>query len=771
MSQPKVVPLVSATKKKSPVPPILHSVRQHAKKHLGELLQGLFNNIDDALFEMADRSRSDADQSMYFESMREIRLHRSNIQQSFMREFYRGFELAFEAEEVLADIDFDEAVDNISLIANDELEVSVAIAGIVSKVTSQHSLQVMQLTKRIDHLAKDTTVTERMNPLGPERLSHTFVTAIDELGIDIKVRIILLKLFERFVMERLAPLYNEANQLLAEAGVLTDLKSIMRAGRNSDSPSRGSTGHGTSTGGQNTRGGGGGNGHGSGHGGGAGHSGTGGSTSGYSAGHGGSYGGGTGFGVIQNLLAAARGGNPSPGVDSIGSISSSDIVAVFSAAQNDFAAPIDIEQVPPVLDLRQMVFSRAPAVTGHDNVRLSQDDDDVVNFVGMLFDYILNDRNLAIPMKALIGRLQLPIVKLAVLDKTFFEKTSHPARQLLNELSSAGIGWSSATELKRDALYNKIEAIVLRVMNGFKDNPELFTELLKDLRVFVSGDSRKRRQVEQRVKDTETGRARTHAAKATVQQLINQKACGMRMPPEIGRFVSDIWSKVLVYACVSGGEQTPAFQAHVQTLDELLWCLQPLDDLENVRLRDSKISGLVDSLRAGMTDISLADGEADGQIDTIQTHLAAISKNDRAFLEEDTPADAGASFETPVHVMEEIVLTTPTEIAEPAVATPAEPEFLTQIEKLREGSWVEFRQDDGEIQRCKLATIIEPGGRYIFVNRRGMKVAERSRMGLAVELKRNALTVLEESQVFDRALQAVIGNLRQMHRQPEPLTR
>ena len=80
----------------------------------------------------------------------------------------------------------------------------------------------MLLTKRIDHLAKDTTVTERMNPLGPERLSHTFVTAIDELGIDIKVRIILLKLFERFVMERLAPLYNEANQLLAEAGVLTD---------------------------------------------------------------------------------------------------------------------------------------------------------------------------------------------------------------------------------------------------------------------------------------------------------------------------------------------------------------------------------------------------------------------------------------------------------------------------------------------------------------------------------------------------------------------
>jgi hypothetical protein len=81
---------------------------------------------------------------------------------------------------------------------------------------------------------------------------------------------------------------------------------------------------------------------------------------------------------------------------------------------------------------------------------------------------------------------------------------------------------------------------------------------------------------------------------------------------------------------------------------------------------------------------------------------------------------------------------------------------------------VELRQPGGEVLRCKLSTIIDPGGRYVFVNRRGMKVAERSRRGLAVELKRQTLTILEESQVFDRALQAVIGNLRQMHRHPAP---
>ena len=63
--------------------------------------------------------------------------------------------------------DFETAVDSMSLVKNDDLEISVAVAGIVSKVTSQFSLPVMQLTRRIDSLCPNRTVTERMNPLGP----------------------------------------------------------------------------------------------------------------------------------------------------------------------------------------------------------------------------------------------------------------------------------------------------------------------------------------------------------------------------------------------------------------------------------------------------------------------------------------------------------------------------------------------------------------------------------------------------------------------------
>ncbi|MCZ6643427.1 MAG: DUF1631 domain-containing protein, partial [Gammaproteobacteria bacterium] len=606
MSQPKIVSIDLPSRRKPTIPPILHSVRQQAKHQLNELIQSLFNNTDDALFELADRSRSDADQHLFFESMRQIRLQRKQISSGFIAEFYKNFERAFEAG--VDEVDTEEAdevtVDNISLVHNDDLEVSVAIAGIISKVTSQFSLPIMQLTKRIDHLCHCQTITERLNPLGPERLSAAFVDSIECLEIDIKVRIILLKLYERFVMERLGRIYDESNNMLIDAGVLPDLKQVFKKNRSQQPSTPASVA--TASSNENLaadR-----------------------ETVDNSA---------SGFGVIQSLLAATRGETTSM-EDGVPNMSTAQLLSALSAAQiKVHDGPINIGKTPTVLDLRQLVVAQTAQTAVQDQTKIRQADDDVVNFVGMLFDYILNDRNLAIPMKALISRLQIPIVKIAILDKSFFEKGSHPARQLLNELSSAGIGWSSALELKRDAMYNKVESIVMRVLSGSAQDKKLFAELLTELRAWVNTDHRRRNRVEQRVKESERGRAKTTAAKETVQKLINQKASGMRLPPAVGRFISDTWSKVLVYLCVKGGVESTEWQHSVQVLDNLLWCLQPLANLDDLLKRDKIIPELITQLHSGMDKISLADATRVEQIECLEFQLREISQHDRQYLEED----------------------------------------------------------------------------------------------------------------------------------------
>ena len=117
-----------------------------------------------------------------------------------------------------------------------------------------------------------------------------------------------------------------------------------------------------------------------------------------------------------------------------------------------------------------------------------------------------------------------------------------------------------------------------------------------------------------------------------------------------------------------------------------------------------------------------------------------------------------------VEVQAEIVLQQPDthdSSANSITLAEADPALL-QVDSLHTGSWIEFSQDEQRKLRCKLAAIIKSTGRYIFVNRSGVKVLEKTRMGLAVEFKNNSVILLDNALLFDRALESVIGNLRRL---------
>jgi len=91
----------------------------------------------------------------------------------------------------------------------------------------------------------------------------------------------------------------------------------------------------------------------------------------------------------------------------------------------------------------------------------------------------------------------------------------------------------------------------------------------------------------------------------------------------------------------------------------------------------------------------------------------------------------------------------------------ADPQHLALVNNITQGTWFEMQGEAGEKYRCRLAAIIRSVGKYIFVNRSGMKVAEESRESLAIALQTKRLTILDDGMLFDRALEAVIGTLRE----------
>jgi hypothetical protein len=68
--------------------------------------------------------------------------------------------------------------------------------------------------------------------------------------------------------------------------------------------------------------------------------------------------------------------------------------------------------------------------------------------------------------------------------------------------------------------------------------------------------------------------------------------------------------------------------------------------------------------------------------------------------------------------------------------------------------------------RCRLAAVIKGIGKYIIVNRSGIKVAEFNHQELAQALSEKLVLLIDDDPMFDCALEAVINNLRDMKDKP-----
>jgi len=738
----KVVPLKAGPEApgSSPLarlPVVLLQVRDRAAQQLKESLQTLFDNADDTLFEMADRARNNAEQNIFFEAMRDLRLKRKSIERNFLDKFFEAFLRLGQYEVAEPSLPEPVSYDKLALVHNDDLERTVAVDAMVVKVMSRDGVALGQLTTRLNVLIPQP-LTDETNPLGPTLMCEYFLQAGRSLGVEIKVKLIILKLFEKYALSNADQLYEEANQLLISAGVLPELK-VLPSRRSTDRTTSAPPSseavradnaailHATENLDKSVQ---------------------------------------DVFSALQELLVHVR-GHLTPRPESVSDarpISSQDLLRLLSHLQQYVPKAEESDDFDLRAQLEQLI-SRVSARSGKFRV-VGTTDEDVINLISMLFEFILDDRNLPSSLRALIGRLQIPMLKVAVIDKSFFSRGSHPARRLLNEIASAALGWGGRDDTQRDSLYARIDQIVQRLLHDFVDDPAIFTELLVDFLAFTSDERRRSELLEQRTRDAEQGRALAELARQRVQQALNDRLLGKTLPQVVVRLLQEAWSKVLLLTCLKHGDQSVEWKSGLQAMDDLIWSVETHDEPDSRQRLLELVPGLLKSLRDGLSSAAFdpfATSEFFSQLEVL--HVQAFSHVPRA------PAEAASDEEIEpengtamMAVVEEIILVGPGEQiqSEPSLQLPADDEGLMQVEKLRLGSWVEIHEDESHKLRCKLAAIVEPSGRYVFVNRTGMKVLEKTRMGLAVEFRRGTIRVLDDALLFDRALESVLGNLRKL---------
>ena len=708
----KVVPINRAQATPSPLarlPVVLLQVRDKAAQQLQQGLQELFDNADDTLFEMAEKARSTVDHHIFFEAMRDLRLKRKNFERVFMEQLFVAFANLGQARcsgAHLVPLVSYEAAPGTSA---DDVEKAVALEAMLGRVRHRDGLALGQLNARLSELL-GRRLEDPENPLGPARLCEFFLQAGRSLGVEIRVKLVMLKLFEKYVLSDADLLYGEANQLLIATGVLPQLKTVpsRRAGGREAREHQHYTSQAVADRPLDK--------------------------SGQQA-----------FSALQKLLVAVR-GSVAPTLEASAEpqpIATRDLLRLLSHLQQYVPEPGGEDD----FDLRnqlEQLLTRGSVKSGKSRV-LEEADEDVTNLVAMLFEFMFDDSGVPDAFKALIARLQIPLLKVAVLDKSLFSCAEHPARRLLNDIASAVIGWSPPYDHPRDNLYLCIEQLVQRVLNEFVEDPAIFSQLLTTFSAFIAQERKRSERLERHTRDAEQERLQVEVARQRVAHVLNRRLVGKTLPPSVLQFVQQAWSQVLLVAVLKHGEQSLQWQAALRTVDELIWSVGLREDTEAGRRLLEQLPGLLKALRSGL---------ADAAFDPFSTREFFL----RLQAMHVEPLDSEALVE----VREPFALWA----GPPAADEPLPPDDpdLLKAQQLRVGDWVALLQNEAGNLRCKLTAIMPPADTYIFVSRAGLKVLEKSAGQLALAFKQGALHTLNDGPLFERALAAVVGDLRQLNR-------
>ena len=208
------------------LPVILLQVHDKAAQKLKSDLQVLFDNADETLFEMADKAQSNAEQSLFFEAMRDVRLKRKNIERGFLERLFHAFLNLTQPDSSERSLPGCAPVQNTFSLMSIDFERDQVINAMVAQVLSRDQLALCQLSTRLNTLSW-VALDEHNNPLGPAMLCEYFLQIERDQGVDLKVKLIMLQLFEKYLLSQTSQLYAEANQLLMATGVLPNLSNMI----------------------------------------------------------------------------------------------------------------------------------------------------------------------------------------------------------------------------------------------------------------------------------------------------------------------------------------------------------------------------------------------------------------------------------------------------------------------------------------------------------------------------------------------------------------
>jgi len=775
---------------------LISSLRQFCQRHLESVFNIFFENASTALLGMAEAAETNRLQTLYVDAQRLIRGRRGEIEAGVTEAVLASFtaldpNAANNTSEVRETSTRNTPYNHFELLGNEDLEVMIALDNGTTQALETFKKPLYMLQRRFDTLSDGAAI--KLMPMSPDSVMEAFADGVSDGMIAVEVQVVLINLFNKACFGRdYGELLIQANEFLEESGMFPASDPAKSASEQSmakpeivleakatDQPV-------TSEGDieqrleelVNT----------------------------------------LSLGVMPTITSGI---SPEASPDASAEISPNDSAyspPVFTAPpvepptsriQTELLARIStiLESTGQRLAGTDAVYLGRPQVVAEIDKHISQlqqsykkgqsehlvcgqmtrqleqtinaahplgkqglhrNDASVFQVVGNAFSRFGEGNGIAPDAQQAISRCELPLLKLALNKPSILEQENHPIRRLFNEMANYAIGLEQGNCSGNKIYQQMLKLSETMLSDGFGE--QQIPQMLTGFMAAVDADRRVTRLQEKRQLEEIAAQEKVNWAHTRVDREISDRVVGHELPVAILNFAEQHWCKVLHIAHLRSGESSIEWQQGLEILDRLL----EIVGFEASTRSKTAVARLLNDIKLRLEHISIDALQLADQMDRLQfiltparpANVTDIGSKTKGKAPSKTNVKDPTEGEFADQIKRIMISRLQTEMPGENIA-----ETINKVESLddqsqqslsdvQKGCWIELCDDIKSRKRGKLAGIVGPSWKYVFVNNKGKLVAELNRARLAVEIKEGKVTVLDNSHLFDKAIKAAIDDIK-----------
>jgi hypothetical protein len=377
-----------------------------------------------------------------------------------------------------------------------------------------------------------------------------------------------------------------------------------------------------------------------------------------------------------------------------------------------------------------------------------------IDFVGMLFSAIADDRNISKAVGKLVSQLHIPVIKVALDDEELFQDKAHPTRKVLNLIPRAGKGVTNT----KDRLYNKIENVVIDILAEHDVDVDSFYHAVDALHNIIHREEQNAAIIE---KEEKRNILKEHARKVVVSE-IRKHSTGKNIPKNIQPLILKHWSTLMLNRYINHGNKSYLWSQASMLCRLIIDVLQPVKDKSQWVLLEHNYCALVEAVHDELYETQQDRSSINTQIEILNSIFnKMLFKYGKKFdIEEEVGEEDEEASPAPVdHAAQKEIA------AYEAAMERIRNEEESVVEKVarlptyvKVGTWFEiYTGENSPVRRLKMSVILLETAKIVFVDHKGVKGIEKDAGVFADELEANQSRIIADHSTFDNALGKVIS--------------